>query len=511
MALATETPTEVFAEPDSRFTPYLRERDPLADAIPVSEAAQRFWEEQGDKAKGITSFDAYCSAKLQFEQDDSGHRTAAVLGGGFGGMRMAAEIRKKYPDVHVVIFEKSSHIGGMAVTAISPFVEAHGKTKISTFRTGLKLLMDPGVDMITEIEIEDRDVSRLTSELGFQVVIDARGSDPKDLDIPYGDGVLSVNQYLDMVNRAFDEDGHFGNVHVPWARRPDGTPYATLIVAGGNAGPDLQKANELALLVDELRRIHGIDPRTVNIGKIAADGVRNVREQLGLVTTELDHSAVASMNGRSPKTLIFYRGALGYMDVAKRLKGAGHLKRGDRELQTLIVQLAKDWEKEDGGWYVGNREVVAVARAIDGSLSVTLHDTANDPPEAKEKPELKDHAKDYAIQLGLVVGAVGFKKLTRIPGTFHVGIRVEGKGDLAATGDSVRDVKEKVFAAIEASASHAPGYRSVLDLVRGFQTTRRTRYTDGTSVDPVLHQMRKAPKALIAKGFRMPKLAAVAA
>ncbi len=471
----------------------------------IHEAAREFWARYGKPYKDVPvkSFEDWVAAKRDFHSE-SGHVEIAIFGGGAGAYIAALQIRARYKNAHVVIFEKEGHMGGMALSAISPFVDNHEETKISAARTAMQAMMDPGVDVITGFEVADKDIPWMAKNFGFKVMIDARGAEPNRLkQLPYdGEQIMTVTDFLGKVNVPYDRDGHFGQVHLPATYTQGGPAHRGFIVGGGLAGLDVLVATELVRTVDDIERKWGIPRHLINVEALLSGGLLQNRTadpqpksgDPGLGFRYLAHG----------ETTVLYHGNLGDVRMEKLLKGANGLTRGDRELRKMMLAELARRQKMYGGVFVGYSAIRSVRREPDGSLLLTIEDPRN-------------HGTHYA-SASFIASAIGFtrrypipdsiitaadKSQTPVPGTVVIGIGKSGAGDLSATGATIRDVMPQVEAVMKsARPSDASQARMFVQMIVSHQVSKGQRWTNEDPVDPIVHFMQHAPEALIAKGFR---------
>ncbi len=474
--------------------PYLRNPEEVsAQWMTIRQAAEAVWARYGKSYKDtpVKSYEDWLAAKRNFHEE-AGHVEIAIFGGGAGAYIAAARIRAKFKNAHVVIFEKENHMGGMALEAISPFVDDHEQTKISAARTVMQTMMDPGVDVITSFEVKDREIPWMAKQFGFKVMIDARGAEPNHVEHLHYDGerVMTISHFLAKVNRPYDRDGHFGNVRLPVTYSASGTAHNAIIVAGGLAGIDALLATELVRTVDDIERKWNIPRHLIDISALLDGGLYKNRTgdqfpklagaKPGLGFPHMSHAP----------TEVIYRGELGMSRIEKLLIKAPDLPREDREMKKLIEAELRRRQGMYGGYFSGDTAIISQRTdPHSGNLIIGIG-----RPGSRFGREMAT---------SFVATAVRYQTRDVVPGTIRIGIGKSGAGDLKVTGDTIKEAMPAIEAAIAAAQpSNLEQAHQFVGMIEGHQTSSGQRWTDSTPVDPIVQFMTRAPESLIAKGFR---------
>ncbi len=376
-------------------------------------------------------------------------RKALIIGAGHGGLLSASKFAQR--GIHAVIFHDQEYPGAMGVDAVSPVL--HPETVAGELKFAIRTLKHPLIDLVPATPVTDPE--RLATELGADAIVLADGS-PENRKAWQYDGfhVRTAMQTILPFNRSVNRSGGLEHFSVFDDGRPDA------IQGGGNVSHDLGVARRLTRLVLRAAKKYGIEPAAIDPRKLYEFGLEDAAKLLGIDL---------------PRTIIYYRKGLEHMSLGK-------------------ARTPKD--TDDTAWATEMRRRAEEISRRDGITIIPHHDLTSAWGHPEGATAFVENGSSSGEQtFSSVHSAIAFESrpLPQFPvPAAVVGIREKGKGDLGATGVSVRtNLTDAFMASVEAGEADADAYDQFKRVVSERQQAA------GYDGDPVRLVVERAPELLV--------------
>jgi hypothetical protein len=458
-----------------RFAAYRLPPEESLHSLP--DTVQHTWKKSRKKSEiKANNFSEHTSLKNLLEKTplnpeqqaahEAHRQTVLLVGDDFVTLKLARELLSTHPNIHLVIATPKDIIGGPIFASINLL---GGKgiqfNRSASAQTAIDIMADPRVDILPGMS--PTVLKRFARIFPFLAVIDMRNpsnqqGESNHLNLPH---VESAGHFLHKINQALRTESAdplpFQREKGKGAEVAIGRPGRIVILAQNDAhAAQLLQATKAALIIDELHRSYGIDPRYINPDAIIRDGALKVLSNLtkDAISPEI-RSKIIDPNAGLTVTRV---------DVFPVGKFAPEF---GTEIKTKIGS--------EGGVFYPQHRVIGIKKAKD-YLTLQIHNL-NDGA---------DHSKDFFMEAAAVISDKLSSSSSFLPNVNYV----------RENNDTVPKLAELISCYLEKPTQPI----SEKEYQQGLKNLRRKRQKYQRDMDPLSDWLNKAPAVLVNGELRKP-------